>query len=332
MILGSIKRVRGLECFNALGCVHPHAIHDGLIKLFYTPYPPDSEELPYLSISKDGLHFKTACPHPLLTRGTWDSHHLADVDVLKGRGDKWYMYYAGASFEGGRKRVSIGVAEGDGKCRWEKLDIVMKGDLIASTPSVLNVDGNFLLYFSTVLDGKYILMGAESEDGVHFKGVREVLRPFSAWNDHGINHPHVSIHGNNIILLFLGFDDLCYSLGYALLRKDDPFRPMKVKGPLLTNRNNVFCKLYKNKVYRRVSKDLRYLYSKIKKKYLVRRKRGEVPLPFWRGLHYYRSSLLTTPTREVVTFNGNRTLLYVSAYDGLLKIPSIGVTEAILDD
>ncbi len=332
MILGDIERVRGLECFNALGCVHPHAIHDGLIKLFYTPYPPDSEELPYLSVSKDGLHFKTACPHPLLTRGTWDSHHLADIDILRGKGDRWYMYYAGASLEGGKKRVSIGVAEGDGRCKWKKLGIVVKGDPIATTPSGLNLDGDYLLYFSVNRDGKYILMGAESEDGIHFKGVREVLGPLSTWNKQGINHPHASIHGNKIILLFLGFDGSCYSLGYALFERDDPFKPVRIKGPLLSNRSSIFCKLNRTKMYRVLSEKLKYIYSKVKERHHDEPKTREIFLPFWRGLHYYRSSLLTTPTREVVTFNGNRTLLYVSAYDGLLKIPSIGVTEAILDD
>ena len=74
-------RVRGLDCSGALGCVHPHPILASTIQLFYTPYPPEEEELPYMATSEDGLNFETRCG-PLISKGSWDSHHLADVDVL----------------------------------------------------------------------------------------------------------------------------------------------------------------------------------------------------------------------------------------------------------
>ena len=117
-----------LPCGRGLGCLHPHAVHNPRDQapywLFYTPYPPDEAELPYLARSTDGVRFHCRGVHnPLLERGeygSWDSRHLADVDIIR-VGGTWYMYYAGASWVRGTKRVAIGLALSDDGMVWRKV-------------------------------------------------------------------------------------------------------------------------------------------------------------------------------------------------------------------
>ncbi len=306
------SKVKGLSCFRALGCVHPHPILADSVRLFYTPYPPEEEELPYLATSEDGVTFETKCG-PLIGRGSWDSHHLADVDVLFD-GNRWLMYYAGASIDG-KKRVSIGVASGDGFCKWEKVGLALSHGRIATTPSVIRTD-HFYMYYATLEGGVQTLWVALSEDGISFKPVSRVLSPFSEWNSHGLNHPHASILGDFIILLFLGYDNRCFSLGYALFNVNSPDKPIFVsRKPLLTNRGRLTCRWS----HSRITSITRRIY-----------RRWIHALVPWNSLHFYRSAFLTTPDRRVVVEDG-RAVMYVSAYDALFKVPSIGVYEVLVD-
>ncbi len=313
-----VKQVEGLDCAGALGCVHPHPILDGEYLLFYTPYPPEEKELPYLAKSRDGLRFKEVCKRPLLSLGDWDSHHLADVDVLGP--EPWFMYYAGASVNGG-KSVSIGVSVGDGRCMWDKKGIALSHGRIATTPTVVKIYDEFIMYYSTRKDNStFSLNMAVSSDGISFKTVREVLTPYADWNSNGLNHPHVSIFKEKwLVLLFLGYDGQCYSLGYAFFSLEDPGQPYFVsKTPILSNRESIFCRLWRKSNLKRIFNNARLLYAKL----------GlpcKIKLPFWKGLHIYRSALLTTPDRRVISFNNGISYLYISAYDGILNVPSIGM-------
>ncbi len=309
-----------LSCYGALGCVHPHSIFNDRVLLFYTPYPPEEKELPYLAVSNDGVSFVPTCNGPLLNRGSWDSHHLADVDVLRA-GDRWLLYYAGASLNG-EKRVSIGVAEGDGMCEWRKLGIALTHGRVATTPTVIRLGEKYIMYYATYSSRVQAIWAAESVDGVKFEPVGEVLAPFSDWNSLGINHPHASLLGDKVILLFVGYDGRCFSLGYAIMNQGDPYKPVLVREePLLTARDGLPCRL---ELMRGLRRRLRYFYS------LTMGLANRIPLP-WRGLHFYRSSFLTTPDRKILKRDG-KALLYVSSYDWLLGIPHIGLYEVLLVD
>jgi len=67
-------QVLSLNCGDGLGCVHPHAIYvedeERPFYLYYTPYPPDSAELPFLACSNNGIRFTDECAYnPLIVRG-----------------------------------------------------------------------------------------------------------------------------------------------------------------------------------------------------------------------------------------------------------------------
>ncbi len=328
-----------------LGYLHPHAILDdrGIILLYYTPYPPDEAELPYLAVSRDGIAFHSSST-PLFTRGppgSWDSHHIADVDVIS-CGDKWCMYYAGAVYHGKRKRVSIGLAVSKDGVHWEKYrgNPIMEPDAAYSyekgtdtieavaCPTVFRVNGTFYMYYEAVGgDGVPRIALASSSDGIHFQRRGVVLEPAYWWEKGGVNHPHASIVGDKVFLLYVAHDGCTRHLGWAVAPVGDPAQLSRAKKPLMsppfpTGEN---C-LQKRKIYRLVNVALRGALKRFLDWFPY-----APPVPFWRHGSMYRSSLLTTPDRRVVAAKGE-VPLYFSAYSLFSRTPSIGLAKISIEE
>ncbi|GEM_PF-2351176 len=315
--------------------------------LYYTPYPYDKDELPFLMVSKDGFNFTDkGIKNPLFERGMpgeWDDHHLADVDVVQVDGD-WYMYYAGASIRDGKKNVSIGVALSKDGIKWEKYDenpVLSPDDSplerglevkrSVATPAVVYHRGTFYMWYSAVgADGVVRILLATSRDGFVFKKYEKpVLVPEEEWEGSVINHCDVVYDDRFIYMLYLGQGKKGYSLGLAVATWDDPFHFVKhPSNPVLTP--SIGTPFFGEYV------DL--LIGKFPLK-------AHLPAQvFWDSWRIYRSCFLSDERGRMVCFGNRdvagesvssetacqRTMLYYSAYN-FLGSPSIGVTSAEIE-
>jgi len=344
------KRKLKLPKGEGLGCVHPEVIYfpEGYLGykywLFYTPYPPDHAELPYLVRSNNGIDFTDkGVRNPLLNRGpqdSWDSHHIADVDVLVHNG-RWYLYYAGARVRNGVKEVKIGVAYSENGLEWEKYgdNPILEPDpdlewekgtrdrRDVATPTVIYVNEAFYMYYSALgSDGKVRIGVAVSKDGVHFEKYKRnpVLEPEYEWEGDRVNHPDVILYGDLILLLYIAGTSEQRSLGLAYAKVDNPHDLKKVsEKPIMEPKEDLTSRML-SKIFnhmpftlsmlRRLSRILTGNYTKISS-------------PLWYHYSIYRSSLLSNPKRELVLLEEDKTLLYFSCYSSLTKLPSIGVVE-----
>jgi len=193
--------------YNAVGAVHPDVIHfpdghDGYrYWMYYTPYPPDSEENPCLVRSNDGINFMDAgVSNPLVSRG--EAVHLADPDIIK-IGDTWYMYYTRRYDEEGVIHYVIDLAmSSDGK-RWMKYsnnpilkqteDWEIHPRFLSVAEPTLYYEGNYFWMWYTGGDHKIGL--AKSSDGKNWakqNNTRPVLEGTPGERDEeGMNHPDV---------------------------------------------------------------------------------------------------------------------------------------------
>ncbi len=328
----SFQRQRGnlitLRKGTGMGYLHPdaHYFVEGIDNyrfwLFYTPYPGDSDELPFLMRSNNGVNFTDrGVANPLLRRGpegTWDDHHLADVDVVMVNGT-WYLYYAGGHFENGQKQVRIGVAtSNDGKIwtkyrnnpilepdkslwwenGYERGQLDGKGSML-QTPAVTYHDGTFFMCYSA-RDKRGIdhICLATSSDGYRFKKEERgpVLSPKYAWEGFRINHPETVYHNGEFWMYYLGNG----FLGFARSRADTPTIWFKHQKPVLCPRLRLFGLP---------------LVRDFFPKWLL-----------WESGRIYRSSPLTDAESHLVLVH-KRIYLYYSAMDTLL-IPSIGLAKS----
>jgi len=342
LVDGGIQLI--LPCGKGLGCLHPHIIYNSLDEkpywLYYTPYPPDEAELPYLARSSDGLNFDcVGIRNPLINRGeegSWDDHHLADIDVLQ-VGNRWFMYYSGASYRSGVKRVAVGLATSTNGIKWEKLEEPVlipderywwergtrhyKGVLC---PTVIYLKGKFYMYYESIdSHGLSHIALAESTNGVDFERVGVVLSPKLPWERLGVNHPFIVKYDDKLIMLYVGFDEEHFRLGVAIGNVEDPLHFTRYKRPLLPGREHPISKLLRRLplLQKVTSLSIRLIVSKMVRRFT----QYSIPSPFWNTWYAYRSSLLSTPSRELVLDKENTTLLYVSVYDSISLIPSIGV-------
>ena len=344
------KKMKYIHLYRnaGLGCVHPHAIFRPGIKkrywLYYTPYPPDEVELPYLAISSDGKKFIPIGGHPLISRGppgSWDNHHLADIEILRHE-ETWYMYYAGATYEGNTKKVAIGLATSKDGITWSKykenpvLEPSNKFWWEAGTAKIVSLScptvyvdrkGIFHLYYASIAsDGVSRIALAVSRDGENFERKDVVLEPEYSWEKWGIDHPHVSILGNHVILLYLAHDKCTRHLGLALATLDSPDKFVKFSKPLLGLKPIIRINSDKCNSNTKLSKYLRFLVRGFIK-YGLKWAHVSMPLPLWNRYSLYRASILTYPDKRIAFIDDNTTFLYVSAYGPVSRLPSIGVAK-----
>ncbi|MBS7612372.1 hypothetical protein KEJ27_09290 [Candidatus Bathyarchaeota archaeon] len=212
--------------YNAVGVIHPDVIYfsegyDGYkYWMFYTPYPPDSEEEPSLVRSNDGIHFEDAgiC-NPLVSRG--DAVHLADPDVIK-VGTTWYMYYMRRYDQNGAINYVIDLAtSSDGK-KWTKYEknpvlwqteeweiipenwhIAPKARSVAE-PTLYH-DGRYFWMWYTGGDNKIGL--AKSTDGKNWikqNSAQPVLEGTPGERDaKGMNHPDVMYYKGKFWMFYV---------------------------------------------------------------------------------------------------------------------------------
>lgn len=247
-----------LPLYGANGCVHPdiHYFKDGLdgykFWLYYTPYPPQDKEYPFLVRSNDGFNFDdTGVSNPLITKGRrgWDSEYLADPDITISE-KQWYMYFAG-----NYKIQQIGVAiSSDGK-NWikdRKNPIITKKKWERATGKKLEKgircptsfydkdEEKIYLYFSAKHDGIEEIYLATSLDGFNFniysKPVIEVGS--SGEFDSGfLNHLDIVCFGKYYWIFYVGgqardSSKCMYSIGLA--KSKDKIHWEKVKhNPLM---------------------------------------------------------------------------------------------------
>jgi predicted GH43/DUF377 family glycosyl hydrolase len=215
--------------YASTGVVHPDVLYfpdgeDGYkYWMYYTPYPPDSLEVPYLVRSNDRIHFDAeGVTNPMLTKSQpWEQQHLADEDVLK-VGDTWFLYYVGVDSVG---RASIGVATSpDGKF-WSKYDHnpvitpAMEWERgWVGAPSICYDRGHFWMWFA----GGYVqgIALASSVDGLHWtrenQGLPVLKGTPGQWDVDGISHPSVIKYRGGFWMYYWGFaGDMYYRLGLA---------------------------------------------------------------------------------------------------------------------
>jgi predicted GH43/DUF377 family glycosyl hydrolase len=204
-----------------LGVVHPDILFfpDGLegykYWLFFTPYPPPSEENPWLERSNDGVNFTDyGIRNPLIIQTeTWEARHLADVDVVYVNGT-FYMYYMGRNSAG---VACIGLAtSSDGKA-WTKcpenpvLQPTQEWEASwVGAPAVYYDGAMFWMWFS----GGYTvgIELASSPDGIHWTrengGAPVLTGTKNEWDAGGVSHPDVISYQGKLWLYYWGFSDI----------------------------------------------------------------------------------------------------------------------------
>lgn len=140
--------------------------------MYYTPFPPETVEFPWLVRSNDGFNWtEEGVANPLLTAGQpgeFDSGYAADPNVIREDSTHWKMYYEG--YNG--SYWSVGLATGaDGKT-WNKYSgnpIINHGSnsVRASASEVWKEGQNdYRMLFGSDKDGVAIrLYYAKSTDG-----------------------------------------------------------------------------------------------------------------------------------------------------------------------
>jgi len=325
------------------GYVHPDAHffdegRDGYnFWLYYTPYPSDEDELPFLMRSRDGKKFvDDGISNPLLTKGikgSWDDHHLADPDVICVN-DTWYMYYCGAHIEDSEKKAKIGVATSkDGKI-WSKYEgnPILEPDpkfwwehgskhnemtvIISQSPAVVYYNGTFFMWYSSKgRDGIDRISLATSRDGCEFVKVEDnpVLSPEYTWEGSNITHCDVVRFGEELWMYYICGKDY-YSLAFARASIENPCTWVKHNKPVLL--------------------PIPLKYRLQGKKNLMRLLRNMKPLipinRIWESGHIYRSSPLSDGKSNLSLID-SVLYLYYSAYD-LWGIPRIGLAKSRLND
>lgn len=205
---------------SAQGVVHPDILYfpDGFegykYWLFYTPYPPPSQENPYLAVSNDGIQFSSEGFHnPLIERTEpWEALHLADVDVVFANG-MLYMYYVGRNSGG---VACIGLAASlDGRI-WMKYPanpiLYPIQDWESSwvgAPAVYYDGCTFWMWFSGGFTTGIEL--ANSADGIHWTrendGAPVLTGTRDEWDAGGISHPDVFFYKGMFWMYYWGFSD-----------------------------------------------------------------------------------------------------------------------------
>jgi len=337
---------------TGLGCLHPDVLYLNRSKyakgysfwLFYTPYPPDEAELPYLARSNNGIVYSyKGVKNPLFMRGSrneWDSHHIADPDVLIDN-NRWLMYYAGAKYVGIKKVVSIGLAMSHDGLIWKKYEYnpVLTADIdnyweggskhviSVSTPTVIKIKNKYYMFYSSKgKDGNSYINLAISSDGIHWKKFEEnpVIKPTKEFDGKRVDHPKAVKMEDTLLLFYLGKreDRSVLNVAYAMI--DEPYNFIKYeKNPILTAETraqiNVFeeiCRMLKINV-----KIVQRMFRRMCFKLLDNRCNNN----YWDSWFIYRSTPLVNETREIVRIKNNLTLLYYSAYNFITGLPSIGI-------
>ncbi len=332
---------------NAIGFLHPEALYfpggydNYKLWLFYTPFPPEDEELPYLTRSKDLTTFETkGISNPLFrtgSPGSWDSHYLADPDVVY-NGKTWFMYYVGTKFydEGEIGHFgSIGLATSENGTTWMKYP---KNPIIepspiklsnkkpntltkALTPSVILYKNQYYMVYARKINlGPPRLYLAISKNGITFEdiGTKPILEITEPWEVQGINHPKLFFLGDNFYFYYVGknaHDE--FQLGFAQARADNLINWEKTKPtPILSPKRGVKGKTVYSIICGLERRNLPGSYTS--KKLFSKMKHD------WDISHIYRSAPLVTGQGELAIIDGYF-YFFVSAYD--LKGPKIGIMK-----
>lgn len=322
------------------GCVHPdiHYFYDQedyKYWLYYTPYPYDEDELPFLMRSNNGREFtEDGVSNPLFKtgpRGSWDEHHLADIDVVMVKGS-WYMYFVGVHFEKRKKIGQIGLATSKNGLNWKKhksnpilspsRKLFWEGGtpkhVTVSTPSVVYLNGVFYMWYSSKgKDSRNRIGFAESKDGFTFRKHEQnpIIQPEYDWEEDSVNHCDVVYHDGVFWMFYVGGNGPRY-LGLAYALEEEPSNWYKYEGnPILVpdiDRSStlkvIWCMLHIPRFTRGVQRLGKCLES------LTRRF-------LWRTASIYRTSPLSD-TRSGLIVNKHKILLYYSGYD-LFDLPEI---------
>ncbi|OYT56916.1 MAG: hypothetical protein B6U76_02405 [Desulfurococcales archaeon ex4484_217_2] len=281
--------------------------------------------------------------------GSWDSHHLADIDILVSNGF-WFMYYVGVRYREERVKEScIGLAVSNNGVVWKKYpkNPIVKPSLNywwekgthdrigVETPTVFQYKRKYYMIYSSIgYDRKYYLNAATSNNGVTWKKYEgnPILRPEKHYEGTHIDHPKV-VKVNDILLMFyLGLRNKLESvLNVAFAKADEPFsweryskNPILVANKKLRTNPPFIIKLLL-KLGLSVEK-IRSLKKLLKKTSFIKQcYEGKL----WDTWFIYRATPLVDNKRNIVFLKDKITLLYYSAYNYFSGLPSIGLT--ILD-
>lgn len=338
-------KVLDLPKGNAIGFVHPDVIYfpkgydNYRFWMFYTPYPPDEEELPFLLRSNDLNTFSSkGVSNPLFKTGigdSWDNHHLADLDVVYTQ-KKWYMYFSGAKFVNNQKFSNIGLAFSKNGKSWKKYSnnplfdpSSIKGIKTNSnalktitTPSVIVYRKKFYMVISLdIMNGLFL---AISKDGIHFEFIDDnpIIDISENWEKLGINHPKLFFFNDKFYLYYVGRNNMEeYQLGFAQANSDDISTWKKSKlNPILSAKRDL-----KEKIAFTILNTLGRTH--LPGEFTLKKSFSMIPMP-WDSFYIYRSCPIVSGEGELEIVDGAY-YLFVSAYD--LIGPKIGIMKVELD-
>ncbi len=181
-----------------------------------TTYPANFRQIG-VAFSSDGITWTKYAGNPVITHGpgVYDARYTRGPNVIYDNGS-YKMWYFGtpplAAFSNYTSNIDYATSA-DG-LHWTKYagnpvltGFNYSGSLVAHSPSVLKVNGTYLMAFS---DGFANIGYATSADGIrwNFNNGTNVLESLSGWHNGYVDFPSLVIVGNRLFLWFDGAQNM----------------------------------------------------------------------------------------------------------------------------
>jgi hypothetical protein len=151
--------------------------------------------------------------NPVITK-TQTSTAVAQPSVLK-NGNIFTAWFAD-SLPGGLNRISS-MKSANGIDWYDKHVLSVSHQPTLTDPFMMEDNGEYILYFASVVNGSYTIWRSKSPDGQIFTPGQEtqMLGPTSSWERSHVSSPAVIKSGNTYYLFYAGANGGTWSLGLA---------------------------------------------------------------------------------------------------------------------
>lgn len=203
---------------------------DGL-RMYYSGRSNGEPPLYYMSIGSavgkaGGRVFEREFDHPVLTRGPGDPWMVTTPWVIRRSGEWWMWYTSGIGWNQERtnliSRYHVRRATSSDGLRWERCSEIAigleAGELNIASPTVLERDSGFDMWFSVSSGSGYRIGQASSHDGVSWsRRPPETGLELSSgdWDQDGIAYPHCFRDGSDEYMVYSGNRNGAAGLGLA---------------------------------------------------------------------------------------------------------------------
>ncbi len=214
---------KDINASDVYGIIEPKILYEnGVYKMWYTKLFASASADIWYAESSDGINWHTNYNKPVIqpgNAGNWDDYSVCVGGIIYDNG-KYKMYYFGFQDQNGK--WCIGYAVSDDGINWEKNTepVLTPSDnefqILAS--SVIKVDNNYYMYYSTRNYPYYSICLATSQDGLHWQKYDQnpILKSSETWEGTGIFFPTVIKKDNNFEMVYGNCNQNEWAFGKAV--------------------------------------------------------------------------------------------------------------------